>query len=82
VPNSCIELATPTTATTLQANTGYKLHSEYSISTVNQQNIEMSPFFALGSTIAGVSDVLYLAVQQTAASPETYYGGMCVRQIT
>lgn len=82
VTDACIQYATPTNATRINT-TGYQARSGYSSAARGSDfDVTFSPFFALGTDIAGNSDILVLAIQQLANNNEQFLGSITVRQIT
>lgn len=77
VTNTAIQLATPTNATTVSG--GFLLSSGYGRGDANATGAlqsSLSNQLSLGSTIAGVSDIMVLAAQRLTGTTETFYASM------
>ncbi len=76
VPNSAVQAALASTnATTVTGGT--QLASGYAAAgATGDVNLPVPGDIQMGATLAGVSDVLVLAVQMVVGGAETYYGGM------
>jgi len=73
--SSALELAVPTNATTFTG--GWQISSGYQLATSDATlQIELPGDFSLGSSIAGVSDILVLGVSRLTGTTETFYGGL------
>jgi len=79
VVNSSVEASTNTTNAT-KVTGGTILTSGVGQST-NEGGVNLSSpnDFALGSTIAGVSDILVLAIQRITGTTETFYGSLNIK---
>ena len=78
VTNSSVDVdVVSTNATTITAGTGTILHSGTTQQT-NEGNLAdvLNNDFALGSTIAGVADIVCLAVQRITGTSEIFYGSI------
>lgn len=82
ITNSAIEAQVNTTnATTITGGT--QLLSGYVDASPNQNGFQMQTLpsnLRLGSSIAGVSDILVLAVQRVTGAAETFFGSMSWRE--
>ena len=79
VPNSAVQIATPTNATKITAGSGTMIHCGYYESTNSSAAptiIMPETTLYLGSNIARVSDVLVLFVQRITGGTEDFYGSM------
>lgn len=85
VTGSGMEAATGTTsATTLTAGTGVALMSGYGVAGQEGSfltSISPSSLQLIGSTVAGVSDILVLAIQRITGAAETFYAAMQFREL-
>lgn len=82
VVGSIIEVAIPTSATTMTGGT--VLRSGLGASTAQYDsvaNIESPSDRRLGATVAGVEDILALVVQVVSGTSETFYGAINWREI-
>lgn len=81
VTDSAVEFALPVVGNLLTG--GYLLQGGYSITTNNNRQANTraaSDFLTIGSTIAGVSDIMVLAIQRIA-SADTYYASITYREL-
>jgi hypothetical protein len=81
VANSAIEFTLPVVGNTLTG--GVLLQSGYNLGTTQSKQAiaSSSPgFLTLGSTIAGVSDIMFIAIQRIA-SADTYYASITYREL-
>lgn len=81
VANSAIEFTLPVVGNTLTG--GVILQSGYNITTNTSKlvsDIKTSNFLTLGSTIAGVSDTIFVAIQRITGA-DTYYASLTYREL-
>lgn len=81
ITNSVLQFAIGTNATTITAGTGTQIYSEYCLN--NKTGASGAPLpseHSLGSSIAGVSDTLVLAVQAVPSLGITYSGTLSWRE--
>lgn len=81
VTNSPIEYCLPVVGNTLAD--GYLLQSGYNVGTTQSKIAAVSAasdFLTLGSTIAGVSDTMFIAIQRIA-NADTYYASITLREL-
>jgi len=81
VANSALEVDVSRTSTTTITG-GHVLVS--GVSQTNNESVVLAPSptdFYLGSTIAGVSDILVLAIQRLVGGAETFYGTVSYREL-
>jgi hypothetical protein len=85
VTNSAMQVATPTNATTVSGGT--QLFSGYGVGSGSGSSITSTPILQplasdlrLGSSIAGVSDIIVLAVQRITGTTSIFYGGISWRE--
>lgn len=82
ITNSALEISRPTGASTVSAEglliaSGYTTQSNNFLPTVAGR---FGGFLSLGSSIAGVSDTLWLCVQRLNGTTETFYGSLRWRE--
>lgn len=81
VANSSIEFTLPVVGNTLTGGT--LLQSGYNIGTTQSKQAIASAapgFLTLGSTIAGVSDIMFIAIQRISGA-DTYYASITYREL-
>lgn len=79
-PYSCIEYNN-TTITTVSVSGGVEIFNGYGTgSKATTLTTDIAAKFSLGFSIAGVSDVLVLAIQRMANQTDTFYGSMTLRE--
>lgn len=76
IPNSAVQVdVTKTSATTVSG--GVQVASGYQLATTDATlDVALDSDLSLGSNIAGVSDILVLAVQRVTGTTETFFGGI------
>lgn len=76
---SCVDVAVTATNAT-KVSGGTSLESRYVSQAGAQIGVDLGRFFSLGTTIAGTSDVLVLAVQRFSNQAETFYASLTINQ--
>lgn len=75
ITNSALQVATPTNATTFTGGTELSSYVGQTSATFSgSDRASQSNKIGLGSTVAGVSDVIVLAVSRISGTTETFYG--------
>jgi hypothetical protein len=74
--SSCQEMSTSTSATTVTGGTKIYSKSAQQGNAGGQDEGILKTDFALGSTIAGVSDIIILAVQRTSGTSESFFASI------
>jgi hypothetical protein len=69
------------TTRTVTAATGILIASGYMASAANAVNLDAKPFLTLGTTLAGVTDVISLQVQNLGGGNEDFLGGLNWREV-
>jgi len=78
VPGSVLESSVDRTVT---ENTGILIASGFVSSDTNQINIDARPVLTLGTTLAGITDVLSLQVKNLTNNADDFYGGITWREV-
>lgn len=81
IPNSAVEADVGTTnATTITSGTGTRIMSGYVSASTTTPPVILPSYLVPGSNIAGVSDILVLAVQRLTGTTEHIFGSMGWRE--
>ena len=69
------------TTRTVTAGTGIMIASGYSSSSQNEVSLDARPVLTLGTTLAGVTDVISLQVTNLQSNSDTFFGSLTWREI-
>lgn len=83
ITNSPVEISRPANTTTISTEnlTIVSNYAQQSATFAPTEAGEIKGFLSLGSSIAGVSDTLWLAAQRITGTTESFYGAMRWREI-
>jgi hypothetical protein len=69
------------TTRTVTANTGVVLDSGYVAATVNSVEIDSRPVLTMGTTLAGVTDIISLQIANIGNQSEDFFASMTWREV-